>query len=146
MTCVSGIFDLIALSIWFLSFQIKCFCFGFCLLNSESDAHLPVDRTLVYSHPKTSLLFVSLVQNYFSRLSTHISVSFWLLLLYLASCRTGILTSTFPNLYIFFYHFWLIMNASWYQMNMIIFLCPYKTNLATLILLSSHMFLFCFYP
>ena len=52
-----------------LYFQIKSFqffCrnsfFGFCLANSECDAYLAVDHSLVYnSYPRMFLLFVSLM-------------------------------------------------------------------------------------
>ena len=70
--------------------------FGFYLVNFERGTYLAVDHSLVYSYSRMSLLFISLMltllepglQQY---ISTHISVSFCLLLLNLASCRTGIL-------------------------------------------------------
>ena len=40
---------------------VEIMCFSFCLVNSESDAYLPVDDSLVYSHSKMLLLFFSLI-------------------------------------------------------------------------------------
>ena len=44
--------------------NVLVFCrqtFGFCIVNSECDAHLAVDNSLVYSYPKMFLLFFSLI-------------------------------------------------------------------------------------
>ena len=41
-------------------FLVEIMCFSFCLVNSECDAYLPVDHSLVYSHSEMLLLFFSL--------------------------------------------------------------------------------------
>ena len=76
---------------WFL---LEILSFSFCLVNSEHDAYLPVDRSLVYSHSKESALELDLKPTF----SIHISVSFCLLFLDLASCRIWVLSSTFSSL------------------------------------------------
>ena len=77
--------------------------FGFCLSNSECNAYLPVDHSLVYSHPKIFLLFFSLilrlVENQVSQfITSQFITSFCPLLMDLSICRIGILSSTFPCL------------------------------------------------
>ena len=71
---------------FFLNFQIKCssyfveivFPFYFPV-NSECGAYLAVDHSLVYSYPKTFLLYLSLILSLIpdlrSSFSIHISVS-----------------------------------------------------------------------
>ena len=42
-------------------FHVEIMCFSFCLVNSECDAYLPVDHSLIYSHSKMFLLIFSLI-------------------------------------------------------------------------------------
>ena len=82
-------------------FFIEILSFGFCLVNSECDAYLPVDYSLVYGHSKIFLIFSvesNLEPGLKPSFSIHISLSFCFLPLDLVSCRTGILSSTFPSL------------------------------------------------
>ena len=90
--------------------------FGFCLANSECDAYPAVDHSLVYSsYPKMILLFFNLsnlepdLKPSFFILDT--SVSSCILLLDLANCRIGILSSVFPSLKSLFS----IFNSKWMQ-------------------------------
>ena len=41
--------------------DVEILSFGFCLVNSVSDAYLPVDHSLVYSHPKMLPLFFNII-------------------------------------------------------------------------------------
>ena len=72
-------------------------------------AYVAADYNLVYSSPKMFLLIFSLILSPIPGLkpsfSIHISVSFCLLLLDLASCRIGILPSPLPRLKILFFNF-----------------------------------------
>lgn len=72
-------------------------------------AYVAADYNLVYSSPKMFLLIFSLILSLIPGLkpsfSTHISVSFCLLLLDLGSCRIGILPSPLPRLKILFFNF-----------------------------------------
>ena len=72
-------------------------------------AYVAADYNLVYSSPKMFLLIFSLILSLIPGLkpsfSIHISVSFCLLLLDLASCRIGILPSPLPRLKILFFNF-----------------------------------------
>ena len=90
--------------------------FRFCLANSECNAYLAVDHSLVYSsYPKMILLFFSLanlepdLKPSFFILDT--SVSLCLLLLDLANCIIGILSSVFLSLKSLFS----IFNSKWMQ-------------------------------
>ena len=86
-----------------LHFQIQCsssswkFCLGFFLVNSECDAYLPVNHSLVCNQLKLFLLFFSLILSLRSSFSVHIWVSFCFLLQNLVNCGIGILSSTFPS-------------------------------------------------
>ena len=72
-------------------------------------AYVAADYNLVYSSPKMFLLIFSLILSLIPGLkpsfSIHISVSFCLLLLDLASCRIGILPSPLLRLKILFFNF-----------------------------------------
>ena len=72
-------------------------------------AYVAADYNLVYSSPKMFLLIFSLILSLIPGLkpsfSIHVSVSFCLLLLDLASCRIGILPSPLPRLKILFFNF-----------------------------------------
>ena len=87
-------------------FNVSAFWFFF-LVNSESDAY-PAVFTIFNSKRdpglKPSFLF-------------HIDSRLFLffLLLALASCRGGIISSTFPRFEILVLHFWFTMNANPYQ-------------------------------
>ena len=69
------------------------------LVNSAWDAYLPVhDHSFVYGHYVSTIFQSNLEPGLKPSSSIHVSVSFWFLLLDLISCRTGILSLTFPNL------------------------------------------------
>ena len=46
-------------------FYVEMLSFGFCLVNSECDAYIPVDHSSVYSHSKMCVFFSGL-KSYFS--------------------------------------------------------------------------------
>ena len=91
------------------------FVFWFFVVNSECDAYLPVDYSLVYGHSKMFLI-LSIESNLEFGLKPsfwiHISLSFCFLPLDLVSCITGILSSTFPSLQILFFHLLFTMNTN----------------------------------
>ena len=96
----------------------KILSFGFCLVNFECDAYLAVDHSSVHSYPETFLLSISLISTaaWFTTIFLDSYLGFFLLLLLdIASCKTGILWSTFHSLQIFFPHFLFTMNANPYQ-------------------------------
>ena len=55
------VIGLMCICIFILGFSVEILPFGFFLVNSECDAYLPVDHSLVRGHSKMFLLFFSLI-------------------------------------------------------------------------------------
>ena len=74
--------------------------------------------------------------------SIHILVSFCLLFLYLAICRVGILSSTFPNLWILFFHFWFTINVGHIPWSMYSSIQNKLSTCQLRLAFCSHFFIF----
>ena len=112
-------------------FNVSAFWFFF-LVNSESDAYPAVFT--IFNSKRDPGLKLSFLFHIDSRLFL------FFLLLALASCRSGIISSTFPSFEILVYIFdsqWMLTHTRGIRLS------PYKL---AFVLLSSHVFSFCFYP